>query len=167
MAFGRIPERRRGPVIIGAAAVIVAIIYFLGRGDPVERAVDRGDVRGARALLQKMPPGPARTYDEGRIEEARGAFGTAASRYAAAERGGDRRGWRRLIKMTKNDRCSARESGARALGGLGDRNAISALESLEKGSFPDEGEDSLIGQVFGCSSRRAARDALQRLHAVD
>jgi class 3 adenylate cyclase len=165
--WARIPERRRWPILVGAAAAIVALAYFLGRGDEVERAVERGDVRGARALLQKMPPGSKRTYDEGRIEEARGAFGTAASRYASAAKGGDRRGWRRLIRMTKNDRCRARESAARSLGGLGDRDAISALESLENGSFPDEGEDSLIGQVFSCSSRRAARDALQRLRAGD
>ena len=163
----RLPQHRRTPVFGSAVIVLAAILWIAMRGDAVERAVDRGDLREARRLLQSLPEGPARLYDEGRIEEAKGAYAAAAGRYAEAARKGDRRGFRRLVRLTKSDRCAARESAARTLGTLGDPAAEGALERLLKGSFSDEGDDSLLGQVFGCSSRRAARDALSRLRSAE
>ena len=44
-----------------------------------------------------------------------------------------------------------------------ERLGVSVERGTELVSFTDEGEDSLIGSVFGCSSRRAARDALEHL----
>ena len=96
-----------------------------------------------------------------------GEHGAAAQHYANAARGGERRGFRRLIKLTHSERCSARESAARALGGLGDSGAVATLETLQEGHFPDEGDDSTLGSIFGCSSRRAARDALEHLRSAE
>ncbi|GAC1538513.1 MAG: hypothetical protein NVS2B9_05130 [Myxococcales bacterium] len=150
---------------VAAASVLAAFLVYLFilRGDAVERAIARGDAQGARAEVKRMPAGPARSYDEGVIEEFRGSFGRAASDYEGAARGGDGRGYKRLVRMTQDARCSARSSAAHALGQLGDKSAASALTVLQKARFSDEGEDTTIGSIFGCSSRRAAREALARL----
>jgi adenylate cyclase len=149
-----------------AAALPVLLFgagYLLLRGDAVERALERGDVKEARRLVAKEQAGPEKAFHEGRIDEARGSLSQAAARYQEAARGGERRGFKRLVSMTRETRCAAREASARALGELGDLSARGALEELEESSFPDEGEDHPISALFGCSSKRAARDALARL----
>lgn len=160
----RLPRRGRLPALVAALAALALLGFLLARGDAVERALDRGDVHEARRLVEAMPRGAARVYDEGRVEEARGSFGPAADSYARAAANGDRRGFRRLVKLTASEKCRVRESAARGLAALGDRAAASTLEKLAKGSFADEGDDSALGSLFGCSSHRAARDALERLH---
>ena len=162
-----LPRRLQLVLAAAVALILLSLSVSLLRGDAVERAISRGDLRAARAEARRLPKGPARTYDEGRIDEAQGDLGDAAARYAAAARGGERRGYRRLVQLTKSAGCASRAAGARALGELGDRGAISALEAVESGSFPDEGDDSALGSLFGCSSRRAARDALARLRGAD
>ena len=156
----RLPVRRLAIPLL----LLLLLALWLGlRGDAVERAVDRGDLHEASRLVQKLPPGPARTYDKGRIEEARAAWASAASHYAEAAGGGEGRALRRLVRLTRAEKCAARESAANALGHLGRPGTRGALESLASGSFPDEGEDSALGSLFGCSSRRAAREALEKL----
>ena len=62
--------------------------------------------------------------------------------------------------MTENKSCEARASAARALGELGDAHAIPALRRLAQGKFADERNGS---GLFRCSSKRAAREALEQL----
>lgn len=158
-----LPSKGRRALAGVAALLLLALLALSFRGDAVERAVERGDLRAAHEELKKVPPGPAHSYDEGRIEEARRAFGSAASAYLAALRGGERRALSRLLLLTRSDTCAAREQAARALGEAGDRAAIGALETLRDARFTDEGEDSALSALFGCSSRRAARTALEKL----
>ena len=163
-ALSRLREMKHLPrVLYPAAALLLVCIYLWNRGDAVERLVARGDLKAARAEVKQMVPGPARSFDEGIIEQSRGSFESAAGSYQSAARGGDRRGYRRLLKMTEDPRCAARASAAQALGRLGDKGAISALRSLGKATFPDEGDDTALGSLFGCSSHRAARAALESL----
>jgi class 3 adenylate cyclase len=159
----RLPARSRTFALLAVAAAVVALVLLLGRGDPVERLVDSGDLKAARKEAQKLPPGLQRSYDEGRIEEAQGSYRSAATSYEDAARKGGRRAFRRLVAMTRSEKCAARSAAAHAMGALGDRAAVSALERLSSAGFADEGEDTALGAIFGCSSRRAARDALQRL----
>ncbi|GAC1346183.1 MAG: hypothetical protein NVSMB23_23390 [Myxococcales bacterium] len=156
---------------LAAAAVLVALLAALGalllRGDAVDRALAHGDLRTARAEARKSPPGASRTFAEARIDEAEGRFTAAAANYGTAARDGQREAFRRLIRMTRSKGCPARASAARALGSLGDRSASSALETLASSTFADEGEDTALGSIFGCSSRRAAREALASLRQRD
>lgn len=158
----------RGVQLAGLVALTVLLLGAFGalalRGDAVDRALSANDFRGARAAAQQLPEGPARTFAQGRIAEAEGRFPSAAADYGTAARGGDRNAYRRLLRMTDNRSCPARAAAARALGELGNREAIPTLQSLATGSYPDEGEDSALGSIFGCSSRRAARDAIADLH---
>lgn len=150
---------------VGAGALLVAMLvgfYLAGRGDPLERAISRGDFAGARLEIRKLR-GADRNYGKGRLEEAQRSFRAGAQHYAAAVRLGDRHGFERLVSMTRAAACAARAAAARELGDLDDQKALPALETLEQGKFADEGEDTALGATFGCSSRRAARDALQQL----
>jgi hypothetical protein len=47
----------------------------------------------------------------------------------------------------------------------GHRAPALKLEKLARGSFAGEGDDSEPRSLFGRSSHRAARDALERLHS--
>jgi class 3 adenylate cyclase len=161
--FAALPARARKLALGAALLAILALLFASLRGDAVERAVSSGDLKQARKELSKLPRGAARTYDEGVIEEAEGSAGAAARSYESAARTGDNRGFKKLVSMTKSDKCSARSAAAHALGSLGDTSASSALKRLMKAEFTDEGEYSALGSIFGCSSRRAARDALSRL----
>jgi len=165
--WSRVPVSRKPAIATVLALLFISGIFLWGRSDAVERAVDRGDLHEASRLLQKLPAGPGKSYDQGRLDEARASYGSASAHYAEAARGGARSGFKRLVRMTRDDKCAARESAAKALGRLGDSSAQSPLERLAQGEFPDEGADSALGSLFGCSSRRAARDALERLAAGD
>jgi adenylate cyclase len=153
--------------LAGLVALLALLLVAFGalalRGDAVDRALGGNDFRAARSEAHKLPAGPARMYAEARVFEAEGRFAKAAADYGTAARGGERGAYRRLVRMTTSKGCAARAASARALGELGDPQAIPALESLAAGSYPDEGEDSALGSIFGCSSRRAARDALSAL----
>jgi hypothetical protein len=138
-----------------AAVVAVAFVCYETRTDPVERAVLRGDLRTARKELRAVH-GPSRAYDAGRIQEAQKAYGPAAASYVAAERNGDSRGLERLIEMSRSRRCRARIAAANGLGELGDDRSVRALNALAKRKYPDEHGRS-------CSTRRAARAALERV----
>jgi hypothetical protein len=165
-----LPSRVRalpGVQLAGLGALVALLLVAFGalalRGDAVDRALAGNDFHAARSYAYKLPPGPARMYAEARVADAEGRFAKAAADYGTAARGGERGAYRRLVRMTTAKGCAARAASARALGELGDAQAIQALESLAAGSFADEGEDSALGSIFGCSSRRAARDALSAL----
>ena len=156
------PRHKRIAVSGGLAALL--LLLFLGlRGDAVERAVSSGDLKAARAEVHRMEAGPQRHYAEGLIEEAEGSLKSAARSFEKAAAAGDRRGYRKLVALTKSEKCSARSAAANALGTLGDSSAKGALEKLAEATHKDEGPDSGLGSIFGCSSRRAAKDALERL----
>jgi hypothetical protein len=142
-----------------ACALLVAggLTWYRVRTDPVERAVLRGDLRTARKELRQVH-GPSRAYDAGRIQEAQKAYGPAAASYLVAERNGDARGFDRLLEMSRSRKCRARIAAANALGELGDDRSVRALQAMSKRRFPDEHGRS-------CSTRRAARAALQRVRS--
>jgi hypothetical protein len=156
--FLRLPRAARWGAV-GGVAVGVLALFLVFRGDPVERAVLRGDLHTARKELRHVH-GPSRAYDAGRIQEAQKSYGAAAASYASAARNGDSRGFNRLAEMTRNTSCRARSAAAAALGEIADDRSISALKVLSKGKFRDErGRRG----PFACSSRRAARDALDHV----
>jgi len=151
---------------VGAVAALVLVVVGLSLfRDPIESAVEKGDLEGARALVSKLEEGPARTYYEGRIWELRKEHRSAARQYAEASKGGDERGFDRLLEMTTSETCEVRASAARVLGKLGNRDAISALETLSQSTFKDEGGEKLLDALFACHSKRAAEEALAALKA--
>jgi hypothetical protein len=156
-----------GVQLAGLAALLALFLVAFGalalRGDPIDRALASNDFQTARGQAHRLPAGPARTYGEARVFEAEGRFAKAAADYGTAARAGERGAYRRLVRMTTSKSCAARAAAARALGELSDPQAVPALETLAAGIFADEGEDSALGSIFGCSSRRAARDALSAL----
>ncbi len=160
--FSRVPLRIRLAGAAAAAAAVGVALFLAARTDPLDRALAQRDFRAARTELKNVKDAPARAYGEGRIQEARGSFAPAAASYATAARSGDRRGLKQLIRMTEHRSCEVRASAARALGDLGDADALPALHKLERGRFADErGKPG----PFRCSSKRAARDALEQLRS--
>jgi hypothetical protein len=143
----------------GALAVMVLAGVLLARSGAAERPEGHGAPRDG-----KRPRSEAtRQYEQGKLDEAQRSYKAAATSYAAAARQGDKRGMGRLLVMTRNTSCPARVAAAAALGELGDPAAIPPLELLTRASFADEGSDSALASIFGCSSRRRAREALERL----
>jgi class 3 adenylate cyclase len=162
-----VPAGQRLVAGVVLCAVLAGLVALTLRADAVDRALARGDLKTARLEAHKSPPGADRTFAEGRIHEAEGRFAAAAAQYGTAARQGQREAFRRLVRMTRSKGCAARASAARALGSLGDAAASSALETLANATFPDEGDDTALGSIFGCSSRRAARDALAEIRKQD
>ncbi|HEX9572939.1 MAG TPA: HEAT repeat domain-containing protein [Myxococcales bacterium] len=158
--IARIP-RKAQVAIAGGLVVLLAAAVLLStrRTDPIERALAQHDFRAARQELKQIKDGQERVFADARIQEARGSFGPAADGYAKAAKGGERRGLQQLVRMTESKSCDARASAARALGELGDERALPALRKLAQGKFADERRGP-----FRCSSKRAAREALEQLH---
>src|SRR2546428_13767092 len=124
--------------LLAIAALTVAAAlgsYAIFRGDPVERAVARGDLHAAKTELRQRQTADAgaRSYDTGRIAEAQGSFRAAAASYVTATRQGDERGLERLIEMTRDRSCPARSAAASALGALHDQRGVRALKELRRG----------------------------------
>ncbi len=159
--IARVPRKARLVIAAGLAVAVAATVALaVRRGDPIERALAQHDLNAARRELKQIKDGQERVFADARIQEARGSFGPAAEGYAKAAKGGERRGLRQLVRMTENKSCEARASAARALGELGDAHAIPALRRLAQGKFADERNGS---GLFRCSSKRAAREALEQL----
>src|SRR5215470_2352588 len=95
--------RARMMSICGVVAAAGLCIYGAFHGDPVERAVARGDLHAAKTELRKsqVADSGARSYDAGRIAEAQKSYGVAVASYLTASRQGDERGLQRLIEMTR------------------------------------------------------------------
>jgi len=156
-----VPRKVQMAVAAGLAILVaVTVVLATRRHDPIDRALAQHDFRAARHELKQIKDGQERVFADARIQEARGSFGPAADGYAKAAKGGERRALPQLVRMTQSNSCEARASAARALGELGDDRAIPALRKLAHGKFPDERQRG----AFRCSSKRAARDALEQLH---
>ncbi len=69
----------------------------------------------------------------------------------------------RLIELLEHDKCGIRASAALALGDAKVKSARSALEHLAEKGGPNEDEAHLLGGLLGCSSKDAAKRALERL----
>ena len=90
--------------------------------------------------------------------EGKGNFKGKAQTYATAARKGDARGLKKLIAMTRADKCEVRSEAADALATLPSKKATAALQKLSHARFKDE---SRSPGIFSCSSRRAAQKALE------
>jgi HEAT repeat protein len=144
------------------ALVLVAVGLFAFpalHGDPVERAVARGDLAGAKRELQHRQTAhlAVESYDAGRVAEAQKSFRSAATSYAAAAQQGDARGLDRLIALSHDRECPARSAAAVGLSKLHDERAVHALQKLTEARF----EDGKSRHAGICDSRRAAREALK------
>jgi hypothetical protein len=155
--------RARAMGVCAVVAVAGLCTFAAFRGDPVERAVARGDLHAAKTELmqRKVADAGARSYDAGRIAEAQGAFRVATVNYLAAMRQGDDRGLERLIDMTRAPACPARAAAASALGSVRDSRGVRALHELKRARFADE-RGKKKRRSSSCNSALAARKALKR-----
>jgi hypothetical protein len=156
--------RARAMGVCAVVAVAGLCIFAAFRGDPVERAVARGDLHAAKTELKQRQvlDAGARSYDAGRIAEAQGAFRLATVNYLAAMRQGDDRGLERLIDMTRAPACPARSAAALALGNVRDLRGVHALQDLRRARFADEHGKKKHRRSSSCNSALAARKALKR-----
>ena len=153
--------RVRAMSVCGVVAAAGLCLFAAFRGDPVEKAIARGDIHAAKVELKKsaVADSGARSYDAGRIAEAQKSYRVAVSSYLTAMRQGDQRGLDRLIDMTRDDSCVARSAAASALGGVRDQRATRALYELKRAKFADERGKK---RRSSCNSALAARKALKR-----
>jgi hypothetical protein len=157
--------RARAMGICGAVALAGVLTYAaVHHGDPVERAVARGDLQAAKTELKQKQTADAgaRSYDAGRIAEAQKSWRVAATSYVAAVRQGDSRGLDRLIDLTHDQSCPARSAAASGLGQLRDDRAVHALQDLKRAKFADERRGKKSHKAAACNSAQAARKALKR-----
>ena len=156
-------QRARAMAVCAVVAVAGLCVFAALRGDPVERAVARGDLHAAKTELKQrqVADAGARSYDAGRIAEAQGAFRLATVSYLAAMRQGDDRGLERLIDMTRAPACPARTAAAAALGNVRDSRGVRALVELRRARFADE-HGKKRHRSSSCNSAQAARKALKR-----
>ena len=147
---------------LGAAGTLLLLLALLLAPSAAERALARQDLTEAQREVHSMRAGPKRTYFEGRLLEAHKEWDGAARDYESAVRGGERRAFDRLLGLARGGSCEARVCAARALGRLGDQDAIAVLRKMADDSRTSS-EDGLLTQVLGCESRTAARDALEQI----
>jgi hypothetical protein len=154
-------------VALGAAGAVLLLVVLLLTPNAVERALARQDLSAAQREVQAMRAGPKRTYFEGRLLEARKDYDGAAHDYESAVRGGERRGFDRLLELARGGTCEARVSAARTLGRLGDQEATAILRRMAEDDTRSSPQDGLVTQVLGCQSRTAARDALEQMRGAE
>jgi hypothetical protein len=155
--------RARAMSICGAIAAAGLCLFAAFRGDPVEKAIARGDLHAAKVELKKsqVADSGARSYDSGRIAEAQKSYRVAVASYITAMRQGDPRGLDRLIELTRDESCVARSAAASGLGSVRDERAIRALNELKRARFADE-RGKKKKHRSSCNSALAARKALKR-----
>ena len=169
-AFPWITEHARA-LAIGAGCLVLAVAAALLTPAAVERALARRDLGAVQRQVQGMRAGPTRTYYEGRLQEERKEFEGAARSFEAAARAGERGAFDRLIKMAQSGPCEARVGAARALGRLGDQEAVRVLQSMasepqnEQQQEPGR-QEGLLAQVIDCNPRIAAHDALAQIRGA-
>lgn len=164
-------ERRLTVGVVAAVVVLAALGFLFLRGSPAERAIAdvadappgaaRGDkLERARTLIEQEKDDARRDYLEGRLNEALGSPLRAVAAYRAAVRAGNGKAEGRLIDLLESPDCRTRVAAASVLGDLRLESARGALEDLAEEGGRDEGSDI---PLFGCNSKRAAADALERL----
>jgi hypothetical protein len=146
---------------------MLLLLALLLAPSAVERALDHQDLTAAQREVQSMRAGPKRTYFEGRLLEVHKEWDGAAHDYESAVRGGERRAFDRLVALAKGGACEARIAAARALGHLGDEDAIAILRKMATDDARSSPQDGLLTQVLGCQSRTAARDALEQIRGAE
>ena len=154
--------RARAMSICAVVAAAGLCIFGFFHGDPVERAVARGDIHAAKTELKQrqVADSGARSYDAGRIAEAQKSYRVAVTSYLTANRQGDDRGLQRLIDMTRDPSCVARSAAASGLGNVRDDRAVRALKELRHARFADE--HGRKRRRSSCNSAVAATKALKR-----
>ena len=140
---------------------------------PIDRAIDeaaaaKSDERSrkidaAQKLIAQEKDSKDRSWHLGQLSEKLGET-SAAGHYAAAARAGSKDAENQLIKLLGHPKCRLRSAAADALADLQVKRARGALEDLAEDGGPDDGEQVL---VFGCNSKQAAANALQRLKDRD
>ena len=154
-------------VALGATGAVVLLVALLLAPNAVDRALSRQDLTAAQREVQAMRAGPKRTYFEGRLLEAHKDWDGASHDYESAVRGGERRGFDRLLELARGGSCEARVAAARALGRLGDQDAIAILRRMADDDTRSSPQDGILTQVLGCQSRTAARDALDQIRGIE
>jgi len=161
-----LPAATKKRIAICGAAVVVLGIGLAMRGERTQAAPkeERPPVRAADfRAVQAEAPRPSRvgerSYAVAKAEFRQGDYKSAAENYAEAVRKGDKRGLNKLVAMTHAPKCEARSEAADALGTLKSKKATAALKTLARARFKDE---SPTAGIFSCSSRRAAKKALER-----
>ena len=163
-AFPWITEQARILAIAGVCAMLAVAAALLAPA-AVDRALARRDLSAVSREVQGMRVGPRRTYYEGRLQEERKEYEGAARSFESAARAGERRAFEHLLTMAQSGPCEARVGAARALGRLGDQDAVKVLESMEA-EARKEPQDGLLAHVLGCNSRVAAHDALEQIRGA-
>ncbi len=168
-----IPSARGRRWVGLALAVLIAgttgTVVLLANQDPIEAAIEDGELPQARQAITALPSGPRKSYLTGRLREAEQRFGPAARAYETAARSGSDEAFDHLIDLTEHPVCEASQGAARALGRLGRPEARAALEDLAEGApAPDSSAGSVIGEIgarlgLGCNPPAAARWALTQL----
>lgn len=149
-------------VVLGAALVLVPdraerAISAVEDASPQER---KAAVQEARKLIAEEKDPARRSLLEGRLAEASGSPLRAVAEYQQATKAGSSRAARQLIRLLEHPECRVRSEAAESLGELRLDSARGALEELAEEGGPGE-EEGL--PFFGCSSKKAAQNALQRL----
>jgi len=165
-AFPWITEHAR-TLAIGAACLALAVMAALLTPAAIDRALTRHDLGAVQRHVQGMRTGPPRTYYEGRLQEERKEFEGAARSFETAARAGERRAFDRLLKIAQSGPCEARVGAARALGRLGDQDAVRVLQSMEtEAPAAEQQQNGLLAQMIGCNPRVAAHDALEQIRGA-
>jgi general stress protein YciG len=180
-SFGEVRQAMGGAARDARARIAALPRQFRGLGRPMKLRIGAGVVAlalvGGTLLLhgeaRSMPhrslarvsvgspaavPRAAHVAARAAAQESHGDFKSDAQRYADASRRGDSRSFQKLVAMTRSPQCDARSQAADALGGVRSGKSTAALRRLASANFADEPRSP---GLFSCSSRRAARKALE------
>ncbi|MET0402084.1 MAG: adenylate/guanylate cyclase domain-containing protein [Cystobacter sp.] len=160
-----------GGAVLAGVLVVAALFFFLG-DSPLEAALHSAADKDLPAAERNQFADKARkliTEDEalspgrrewllGRVDEAQQRSERALMRYRAAVKAGEPEAGSHIVQMLRHPNCRLRIDVADILGELRLASARDGLERLAKEGGP--GEEA---GLFGCNSRRAAEQALNRL----
>ncbi len=166
--------RQRGPAVATLLVLVLVVALVLTvrtfSKSVVERAlhaVERAlpEERGllserARELIAQEKDIGEREYLIGRLHEAMGFPFKSIESYQAAARAGKGDAEDRVVELLGHPECRVRVAAASAASALRLSRARGKLTDLAENGGPNEGSGI---PFFGCNSKRAARDALQRL----
>ncbi|MFI5143101.1 MAG: adenylate/guanylate cyclase domain-containing protein [Thermoanaerobaculales bacterium] len=149
----------------GAAAVLLLVVLGIGElrarlTPPIERLIEAGNWKEARARADALPEGGERSFWRGRIAQAQRAWEEAIEDYRDA---GQAQAWRhrtidRLGEIADDGDCPAKVRVANAVRDIGDTYAIFVLDRLAKEKpTRASGMRGLLGAT--CDPRKAAEAA--------